>query len=147
MSANQIQLKGGFWRDELRAAAALTPGHLIERTAADKVQVHATEGGFAERAFAVEDALQGKTIDDAYALDDLVSYNLVKPGSEVQAWLKAGENVAIGAKLVSAGDGTLIAEGSVASGVTVKQVIGIATEALDLSASGAVDTRIDIRVL
>lgn len=147
-SANQIQLKGDFRLEErISTAVTLSPGHLVEKTSADLVQKHSTEGGDAELAFAVEDALQGKTIADVYAVSTRVFYHLQHVGSEVQAFLKAGENVVIGAKLVSAGDGTLIAEGSVSSGVTVKRVVAIATEALDLSASGDVDTLMDVRVL
>ena len=59
----------------------------------------------------------------------------------------AGENVSIGDKLISAGDGTLIANGSETSGTTVRQIVAIATEAEDLSGSGAVDTLIEVRVL
>lgn len=145
-NANQIQLKGGFQRDEKEADATITPGHLIEQTTTG-VKVHATEGGYSERAFAVEDALQGNLISDDYSSGDLVSYNLVEPGGEVQAWLKAGQNVVIGDDLISAGDGTLIENGEEDSSTTVRQIIGQAQEAVDLSGSGAVATRIDIRVL
>ena len=36
------------------AAAGISPGHLIERTSANKVQVHATAGGFSMPMFAIE---------------------------------------------------------------------------------------------
>lgn len=148
--ANRIHLIGSGRLEEDIAGAALTPGHLIEAYNASgtkKVRKHSTEGGYAERGFALEDALQGREIDTAYAADERVSYVLAAPGDVVYAYLKAGENVAIGAKLISAGDGTLIAEGSASSGTTVKQIIGQAEEALDLSASGATDTRLAVRVL
>jgi len=137
---NQIHLKGDFRREELYAAAAISPGDLVELTSAGKAQVHSTAGGVAERLVAVEDALQGNTIDDDYAADDLVSINIELPGNSVQMFLKAGENVAIGAKLESAGDGTLQA-------VTTGEVVAVAEEAEDLSASGAVDTLIQVRLL
>lgn len=145
--ANRIMLAGGFRGEEDTGDGTISPGMLLERTSTPKVKVHATEGGYAERAFAFEDALQGKTVNDDYATATLVTYGLAEPGAEVQAILKAGENVAIGAKLVSAGNGKLIAEGSVSSGVTVKQIIAIAQEALDLSGSGDVDTLLAVRVL
>jgi hypothetical protein len=45
--------------------------------------------------------------------------------------------VSIGDELISAGDGTLIADGSEASATTVKQVIARAVEAKDNSAGSA----------
>ena len=143
-SENRIHLIGDFRREEAVAVAAISPGHLIEEDSAGEFQVHSTEGGYAMRLVAVEDALQGDTIDDAYAADDLVSGNVELPGNEVQMYLAAGENVAIGDNLISAGDGTLIANGSEASGVTVRQLIAVAREAKDLSGSGAVDTLIRV---
>ena len=144
---NRIMLAGDFRRDERIANAAITPGHLVELMTTGKVRVHATEAGYAERAWAVEDALQGNAIDDAYAAADLVSINLVQPGAEVYAYLKAGEDVDIGDKLISGGDGTLIANGSETSGTTVEQILAVALEAEDLTGSGAVATRIQVRVL
>lgn len=145
--SNRIVLIGDGRHKELVAAAAITPGHLIEVTSAGKFQVHSTEGGYAERCFATEDALQGNTISDAYSTGDQVMGYLALPGDEIYAWLKAGEDIDIGDELISDGDGTLIENGSEASGTTVKQVVAIATEALDLSGSGAVTTRLKVRVL
>ena len=141
---NRIHLIGDFRREEALAAAAISPGHLIEENSAGKFRVHSTEGGRASLLVAVEDALQGNTIDDDYAADDLVSANVELPGNEVQMYLAAGENVAIGAELISAGDGTLIANGSESSGVTVAAIVAVAREAEDLSGSGAVDTLIRV---
>jgi len=145
--ANQIQLTGGFIHEEADASGVVKPGMLLELTSADVVKAHATEGGYSERAFAVEDALQGDTVDDSYADGALVSYHLVEPGAKVQALIKAGEDISIGDRLVSAGDGTLIAEDSVASGTTVKQIIAVAAAACDLSDSGDADTLSAVRVM
>lgn len=145
--SNQIHLIGDFLADEAVAHAALSPGHLIEMNSDGEVLKHATEGGYAERMVAVEDALQGNTTADAYAAADKVFFNRYYPGAKCQMYLKAGENVAIGDKLISAGDGTLIANGSEASGTTVRQIVAIAAEALDLSGSGAVATLMDVRIL
>lgn len=141
---NQIQLTGGFRAEEDRAAAALSPGHLLEFTSAGKVQKHSSEGDHAERAVAVEDALQGNTLTTAYALDDLVFYHLVDPGDEAQVFLQATENVAKGVKLISAGDGTLKDLANAATGAGT-EVIAIARAALNLSATGAVDTLLQVR--
>lgn len=145
-SAHTIQLAGDFRREEALAGETISPGHLVEfynASGTGKFRKHATAKGFGERAFAIEDAYQGNTIDDDYASGDLCHVNIAEPGSLIQAWLKAGENVVIGDKLISSGDGTL----KKITGTADLQVFAIALEALDLSASGAVATRIDVRVL
>jgi len=144
---NKIHLIGTFRREEIEAAGDISPGHLVEEDSSGTLVVHATEGGIAMRAFAVEDALQGNTLDDDYEDGDLVSVNMELPTNEVQAFLKAGEDVDIGDILISAGDGTLIENGSESSGVTVYDYIAVAREAEDLSGSGAVDTLIRVMLL
>lgn len=149
MSDNAIHLAGDYRHEEALASGSVKPGYLLEITSAtaDTVKAHATEGGYSERAFAKEDALQGNTKSTTYATTTRVMYNLELPGNEVQAFLKAGENVTKGEQLISAGDGTLIAKGSATSAGVVMQVIAIAMEALDLSGSGDVDTLMPVRVL
>lgn len=149
-SAHTIQLNGNYKREEALAGAAFTPGHLVEfynASGTRKLRKHSTEGGPAEKMFAVEDALQGNTIDDAYALGDLASVNIAEPGSLVQAWLDVGETVVVGDKLVSGGNGTLIKKGSEATSVPEAKVLAVAEEALTLTFTGAAATRIDVRVL
>ena len=146
MSANTIQLDSdSFIHEEAVCDGAVNPGNIVEQTSAGKIKKHATEGGRGLIAVAVEDALQGKTVSDAYADGALASYNIQRAGTRFQGILKAGEDVAIGAGLVSDGAGRLIAIASVGSGVTVNQVLAYAEEAVDLSASGAVDTLIAVR--
>jgi len=146
-SENRIHLIGDFRRDEALAADTVTPGDLVELDSDGYYQPHSTEGGYAERIFAEADVLQGNTISTDYDAADLVSANVEVTGNETQAFLKAGENVSIGDFLVSAGDGTLIANGSESSGTTVRQIIAVAREAKDLSGSGAVATLIRVRLL
>lgn len=139
---NRILLIGDQSRhEEAVAAAAIKPGHLIKLTTAGEVVVHATAGGHAEKAFALEDALQGKTIDQDYAHEDLVSYALCKPGDVVYAWLKWGENAAVGSLLVSNGDGSLqvLASSEVA--------LAVSLDVLNLSDSESANERIRVRVL
>lgn len=146
-NANTIQLSGDFVLEEALAEAAITPGHLVERISTGKVQKHSTEGGHAELMFAVEDALQGRNIDTAYAADELVTHHIQKSGAKVQAWLKPGGTaVVVGTELISDGAGQMLNVADAASGTVVEDVIGLAEEALDLSASGAVATRLDIRI-
>lgn len=144
---NQVHLIGDFRHEEMEAGATVTPGMLLAENSDGEAIPHATEGGVAARMFAEVDALQGHTLDDDYTEGDPVMINVETPGSECQALLKAGENVVIGDILISAGDGTLIEEGSEASSTTVKDRVAIAREALDLSGSGDVDTVIRVLVL
>lgn len=147
--SNRIQLTGEFLTEEGLASGTVKPGHLLEMTnaTANTVKAHATEGGYSERAFAVEDALQGDTVDDSYSDGDMVAYHLVEPGAVVLGWLEAGVSYAKGEKLISAGGGNLKKETEATSGVTVKQIIAIVETALDLSGSSDVDTQSPVRVL
>lgn len=145
MSANRIVLLGDFRQEEGLASGTVKPGHLVELTTAtaQTFKAHATEGGFAERAFAIEDALQGKTISDSYSTTTLVQVALVVPGAVVQAYLKSGKSCSVGTELISAGDGTLIPYADAASETTVEQIVGRALEA-KTTVSG--DTLIRVRV-
>lgn len=148
-SENRIHLLGdNYLRDEALSSAAISPGHLCELDSSGYYKPHATEGGWGKgRIFAEGNVLNGETIDTDYDSGDRVTVNLEAPGNKTQAMLAAGENVSIGDLLISAGDGTLIANGSESSGTTVREPIAVATEAKDLSGSGAVDTLIEVRVL
>lgn len=122
----------------LEADAALTPGHLLETTATG-VKKHATQDGQAEALFACEDALQGKTIDDAYAANDPVSLVYPLPGDKILAWLKDGESTTLGvSKLGSNGDGTLK--------VVASTEYAIAVAEQTLAPVGA-DARIKVRII
>lgn len=113
----------------------ILPGHLLSLLSTGKVDGHPTADGTAVPMFALEDELQGKTIEDAYDTDEIVFVWIPQRGEEVYAVLAADENVVEGDFLVSAGDGELqkMSSSSVDSGV-----IGIALEDVDLSdSSGA----------
>lgn len=154
--ANRIYLRGHFELQENVANAALNPGHLIQLRSDGKVEKHSFAGGHAEAFFAIEDANRGlsvfnndgTTVTTAYAAADLVPGMIFGKGAECLGILKAGQNVAKGAKLVSNGDGTLVAA-THADSATVQApiVLAIATQALNLSATGALDTLISIRIV
>lgn len=138
--ANTIVLKGHSIRKEREAAAAINPGHLVEITSADKVQVHGTAAANAQRAFAVENEVVGKGIDDAYATGDWVLYEVLQPGAEIQAVLAASATaVARGAFLESAGDGTLrvLTTAAATSQASRASVVAVALEAVDNSGGGS----------
>lgn len=115
--------------EEKAAVAAITPGMLIEKTSADKVQAHATAGGNpGPIRVAIEDELQGNGIDDAYATDDRVNIWIPQSGNQAYLILADGQNVAIGDKLESNGDGYV-------RKFTSGTIIAEADEAIDLSDS------------
>lgn len=156
MKKNTIRLKNySNVFEELVAAAAITPGHLVELNSDGKAQVHANAGLNALPMFAEEDDNQGNGIDVEYAADDPVRVWIPGRGDMVNAILADGQNVAIGDFLESAGDGTLQKHVADSSGaISTNQIVGVALEALDLSdssgaeSSGALgyDKRIQIRV-
>lgn len=129
-------------KEEAIAAAAFTPGHLLERTSADKLQKHSTEDGACQKMFGIEDDLQGKEITEAYTAADQSFARIAQRGDLVYALLANGENVSIGDKLVSKGDGTLkkdTAQSSAATAEVSGSIVGFAREAVDMSDSSAAD--------
>jgi len=144
MAKNTIKLKNYLNINvEYAAAAAITPGHLVELTSAGTVQVNGTAADTsAAKWFAFEDELQGKNIDTAFSAGDKVQVWCTIPGDEVYAYLKDGQNVAIGAMLESAGDGSLKAVS------TAGTTLAVALEAVDLSASAnTTNARIKVRIV
>lgn len=143
--ANTIHLAGEYRKlQSLELASGQTPkpGMLLIITSAGELTVHATQGGYAERLIALEDALQGKTKADAYVAETLCDCAIEIPGSESQVLLSTSSSaVVIGDHLCSQGDGKFekIDTGDIP--------LCIATEALDLTVSGAVDTLCSVRWL
>jgi uncharacterized protein (AIM24 family) len=143
---NTIVLKGdfapGFW--EKRAGGTIKPGHLVGLQTDSEVAVHAAAGVTAIApvyGVAIEDALQGNTIDDNYSAGDLVFGYQPQPGDIVQLILQSGQDAVVGGGVTSAGDGT------VKMAATTDRLLGILEE--DTTAAGAVgaDTRIAVRWL
>ena len=95
--------------DEKLAAAAITPGMLVSRTAADQVTPHATAGGENARLFALEDENQGREIGTAYAIGELVKVWHAQPGEQVYAIADdtASGAIVVGDRLESNGNGRL----------------------------------------
>jgi acyl CoA:acetate/3-ketoacid CoA transferase alpha subunit len=122
---NRIELKTVGKREEAIAAGIFKPGHLLELTSVGKVQKHSVAGGAAELLFALEDALQGKTVIDAYAVGDVAFFIKALPGDEVLARLAQGQDVAIAAVLKSDGAGALTAQGGTGT------ILARAIEAVD----------------
>lgn len=131
--------------EEMVASAAVTPGMLliIENTGTVKAHNLADQDAFP--IFALEDELQGKGIDDAYAANAPVQCWIPYRGDIVNAILADGEKVDIGDPLTSDGYGRLKKHvtdtGSSAVPWTVypEQIVGYAAEALDLSGSSGAE--------
>jgi len=141
MASNRtVAIKGDPIRKESQAAAAITPGQLIELASATTVQRHSTAGGPCSPMFALEDDHQGREIADNYLADTKCTYGVFPPGAEVNALLADGENAAVGDWLESNGSGDLqvaiIDSIGVGGGLGV---VGQAMEAVDLSDSSGGD--------
>lgn len=139
MSKNTIKLKKYVdIINEVEASGAVYPGMLVEFDSNGKVKAHSTVGGNAVKQFALEDALQGKGIDDLYAIGDLVQVWSCVPGEEVYAILADGQSVAIGDFVESNGTG-MLQKYEMESAETVEYpnaIVGVViSEAVDASGS------------
>ena len=147
-----VTIKSDVEVQEAKATAvAITPGHLIERTSGDLVQKHGTAGGNAVPTFAIEDEWQGEEVTHAYDASGRIFFKFFRPGDRCVGRLANGQNVAIGEKLVSNGDGTLkkyTAAASAAVIVEPEEIVAVAREAVDLSSSDTADPseQIDIEI-
>ena len=135
MSTNRIHSKGEYTQEEYVAGeAGIYPGMLCKLHADGKVYRHTPANGRCEKMFAQEDALQGKTVNDVYAIGSIVTVILPHLGCEVWGLLLDAQDVHIGDWLVSHGDGCLVEE-TFDSGEVDIFTVGVVMEALDLSGS------------
>lgn len=139
-----ILLKGNpLQKEALAGEANIKPGMLLELTTAGKVVSHnsvsVTKGPL---RIAREAEYVGGSIDDVYDDGDVVPYYIAQPGDEYYALLQAGEDVAIGAALQSAADGTLEAQTS------TNPTVAIAKEAVDNNpGTGGAPVRIKVEAV
>lgn len=141
--------------EEIEASGTITPGMLLELDSDGKVRAHSGEGEDVLPMFALEDELQGKTINDNYTSGQPVQVWIPVRGEQVLAELADDENVSIGDFLCSDGNGRLKKYEAISStaGLTVYQevIVGQALEAVDLSTStgawGDSGQKIKIRVI
>jgi len=126
---------------ERLAGAAITPGMILQLGSGNTVVAHATAGGnILGNMVALEDELQGGTIDTAYDAADVVKIGIFRTGDVVYAILTDGVSVSIGDALESAGNGMLTKhtadiESPGVLSVYPKQIFGFAQEAVDTSDS------------
>jgi len=131
--------------EEMVASAAITPGMLLIIESTGKVKAHNQADKDAFPIFALEDELQGKGIDDAYAANAPVQCWIPYRGDIVNAILADGQKVVIGDPLTSDGYGRLKKHVTDTGASTVpwtvypEQIVGYAAEALDLSGSSGAE--------
>jgi hypothetical protein len=154
MAKNRILIMGDPIQKEAAAGGTITPGHLVQYSAADTVTVHGTAGGNARKAFAREWDIQGKGIDNDYSSGERVMYYVCRPGDEVYALVAAGASaISVGDALESAGDGTLRKKAATTIDATATttyteyedSVVGYAKEAVNNS-GGSSEARIKVEV-
>jgi hypothetical protein len=144
--------------NEYVANAALTPGHLVEVMSTGLVRKHASAGQNVLPTFAIEDALQGKGIDTAFAAGDQVRCWTPTRGDEVYAILADTEVVVVGDFLESDGLGCLKKHdpdhGDSHGDIYTNPIVGIALDAATLDAEGSESSaggthypRIRVRIL
>lgn len=138
MAKNTIKLKKySDVIEEFVAGAAITPGMLVALNASGAVIPHNAADGNAIPMFALEDELQGKTIDNAYAAGDPVQVWVAGRGDIVNAI--AGAAITAGDFLVSDGTGKLKPAGTAA--VQAHSIVG---QALAAASSG---DRVAVRII
>jgi hypothetical protein len=132
---SRVMLKTTGRYDEARAAVALKCGQMVKRTAAGKLTPHATAGGPGEKLWVTEDMnyLEGKTINDDYAVDQPVSFIKALAGDILFAFLLDGVSFLTGDALASNGNGSL----KKANGTT-DAVVAYMDDDLDLTGVGVV---------
>lgn len=132
MAKNTIKLKKySDVIEEFVAGAAITPGMLVALNASGAVIPHNAADGNAIPMFALEDELQGKTIDDVYAAGDPVQVWVAGRGDIVNAI--AGTAITAGDFLVSDGTGKLKPVGSAVSVNITGTVTGADAALTDLN--------------
>ena len=119
-SNNTIVLKGKGHHDEGVLGTVASPGMSISFEADGQYDKNTSATAVAIKEglkIVKEDALQGKTVSDAYAVGDTVFFYEPLPGDHVQLLVLEDEAIAIGDKLVPglANTGTFIEAGTEAT--------------------------------
>lgn len=104
-----IVLKGRGNHDEGILDTIASPGMHVQMAADGKYDPSPqTAAELAKRSLKIvkEDALQGKTVNDAYAVADVVFTYTPLSGDHVLLLIKSGQNIAVGDQIVPEGGGT-----------------------------------------
>lgn len=106
---NRIKLKTRGRYDEVTSSGVLYPGMLLLENSSSVAIAHNVAGGIAAPVIVLEDALQSKTILQPLVSGEATPVHRGAKGDSVLMLLQAVQNVTKGAELMSAGDGTLMA--------------------------------------
>ena len=139
---NRIDLVFHGQREEKVASGAIKPGHMIEVDANDKVKVTSVANVARVKMWAFGDHLQGRTIDDAYAIGERVFYGICKPGDRILARGLNGQDYTVGQLLMPNAAGQLIAYVDAGTNTPVARVV----EFLD-NTPGSADAFVKVEVL
>ena len=140
---------GDITRREKLAAAAITPGELLDFDSATTVNAHGVAGGVLQgKLVALEtqtpDSATAANIDVDYASGDTVYFAEGKPGDVFYMWLAAGQSALMNppSQLISDGAGALTVA-TVDAATLTNSIVGVADEVKDNSGGG---TRVRIKV-
>ena len=126
--------------EQFSAAAAISPGHLVEMASATTVQKHGTAAANAARTFAVERGEMGKSVTTAYATGDRVKVAHARAGDRILARVAAAATaITAGMFLESAGNGCLrkLTTDAATDDTQRVSVVARAMEAVDNSGGGS----------
>jgi len=132
MAERTIALKTNAAPKEGKGSGTIYPGMLLKvNSTADTVSVHNASGQAAAPIFAIEDAMQGGDVSDAYTTGARVQFIHFQRGDEACVQLANGQTVVRGDKVESNGDGYL-KKYTVSSGEPdyTNRVIGTALEGI-----------------
>jgi len=111
MARNKVIVRGGEGgKRNFIVGAQVYPGELVEiynDSGTLKIKPHSGAEQPAVKAFVLEDRNEGRTVDDAIAVGELAEVYFALPGDAIQARISNGQDVTIGNKVESAGDGRL----------------------------------------
>jgi len=124
------------YNEERAATEAILPGHLLEIVTATTCRKNTTTASDVARAFAVERSEIGRSIDDAYAVDDQVHEFVAQQGDHVLALIPSGQTIVAGNYLGPDSAGHLV----LASGVRIARSLE------DVNAVKA-DTRLRVEII
>ena len=131
----------GPTQEEAKAAAAITPGELLEKNSAGNLQAHSTGGGAVGRKLIALETVHAdqrgtEQIDIDYASADVVYHAVAQPGDRFYMWLAGSENASLDSYLESDGAGALQV---VTPGTddTAGSLVAMAAEAVDNSTNGS----------
>lgn len=146
-----ILLRGDPIASEGKATAAVTPGMALATAGSpisggvDGRTVTPAGAGYVGPAFARENEIVGKGIDDAYAEDDNVLYYSPRKGDWIYALLTTGNNITAGDSLSCGAGGLLVKASAGTPGTTfASPVVARALETINNTSGEAARIKVEV---